>query len=152
MRRRDDGEQPPPSTSKRGEKEEQEHADEEEESSKEEKLKVVVRIRPLQKNEEPWPTGRTVGNRIGHQTDDAVDLRIERNSVSWEKNGQLKTLLADAVFQGDAAQDDVFHSVEGASMRFRDVDSPSDVGSLSFDDCADCIDGLLAGFDCSVFA
>ncbi|TMW68714.1 hypothetical protein Poli38472_006182 [Pythium oligandrum] len=37
-------------------------------------------------------------------------------------------LIADAVFQKDSSQSDVFHSVE------------------------DCIDGLLAGYDCSVFA
>ncbi|KAJ0404184.1 hypothetical protein P43SY_002027 [Pythium insidiosum] len=104
-------------------------AEDEKEDAKEEKLKVVVRVRPLQRHEEPCPDGKAAAG--SHQPDgggDAVELRIRDNSVSWEKNGQLKTLLADAVFQGDASQDDVFRSVE------------------------DCIDGLLAGFDCSVFA
>ncbi|KAJ0409174.1 hypothetical protein ATCC90586_010255 [Pythium insidiosum] len=92
-----------------------------------------VTLGGCQRHEEPCPDGKAAAGSNGgcHQPDgggDAVELRIRDNSVSWEKNGQLKTLLADAVFQGDASQDDVFRSVE------------------------DCIDGLLAGFDCSVFA
>ncbi|KAL4124990.1 hypothetical protein PRIC2_008581 [Phytophthora ramorum] len=46
----------------------------------------------------------------------------------WEKNGQLKTLKADAVFANGATQDSVYRSV------------------------SECVDALIAGFDCSVFA
>lgn len=112
-------------------------------NAKEERLKVVVRVRPLQKKEEPWSDSTEIAS------DEAVDggaarqrreregiptaplpstLRVHENSVTWEKNGQAKMLLADAVFDGNTGQEEIFQSVE------------------------DCVDSLLAGFDCSVFA
>ncbi|TYZ62291.1 hypothetical protein PybrP1_006972, partial [[Pythium] brassicae (nom. inval.)] len=102
--------------------------------AKEEKLKVVVRVRPLQKSEEPWATPAG-----GQQTDaerDAKDssgagsssLCIQDNHMLWEKNGQVKILMADAVFPESTPQRKVFESVQ------------------------DCVEGLFAGYDCSVFA
>jgi hypothetical protein len=105
-------------------------------SADEEKLKVVVRVRPLQKSEQPWSTPRGTcedddegapGRQRQHgggfsstfgiaipTTESA--LSMHEKSVTWEKNGQIKMLIADAVFSGSATQDEVFHSVEGELM------------------------------------
>ncbi|DBA00748.1 TPA: hypothetical protein N0F65_001219 [Lagenidium giganteum] len=96
----------------------------EESTEQEEKLKVVVRVRPLQKAEQPW----TKLALIPEPEQPSANKATGDNQVTWEKNGQDKMLLADAVFCGHASQKSVFDSVK------------------------DCVDGLLAGYDCSVFA
>lgn len=92
-------------------------------NSKEEKMKVVVRVRPLQVREEPWPKAAEDDVRGTNAT-----ITVQGNGVTWEKNGQVKILKADAVFTKGASQDIVYRSV------------------------SDCVDALIAGFDCSVFA
>jgi hypothetical protein len=74
----------------------------------------------------------------------------QSNSIEWEKNAQNKILTVDAVFGDHAEQDQVFRSVQGelplnGSLRGSDGVT---VRSLR----TDCVDGLLDGYDCSVFA
>jgi hypothetical protein len=102
-----------------------------ESEEKEEKLKVVVRIRPIQKNEDPWwekvvnsnertctPTS-TSSSTISSRTSTPPlpnlpsSLTLREKSLVWEKNGQTKTLMADAVFGHLSKQEEIFHSVEG---------------------------------------
>ncbi|ETI43625.1 hypothetical protein F443_11484 [Phytophthora nicotianae P1569] len=91
-----------------------------------EKMKVVVRVRPLQAREEPWP--KAAEDIRGTEGNSTATITVQQSEVVWEKNGQLKILKADAVFTQGASQDSVYRSV------------------------SDCVDGLIAGFDCSVFA
>ncbi|KAK1947961.1 Kinesin-like protein KIF15 [Phytophthora citrophthora] len=90
----------------------------------EEKMKVVVRVRPLQAREEAWSNGTEVDANVNLPT----TIIIQENEVRWEKNGQMKILKADAVFANGSSQDNVFCSV------------------------SESVDALIAGFDCSVFA
>ncbi|KAG2855259.1 hypothetical protein PC110_g17622 [Phytophthora cactorum] len=96
-------------------------------NSSEEKVKVVVRVRPLQAREEPWSKAAEADVR-GPDVNSTATITVQENEVIWEKNGQLKILKADAVFANGASQDSVYRSV------------------------SDCVDALIAGFDCSVFA
>ncbi|KAE9028194.1 hypothetical protein PF011_g1689 [Phytophthora fragariae] len=95
--------------------------------AREEKMKVVVRVRPLQAKEESWPKAATDIDVHGPDTSAPATITLQENEVMWEKNGQLKILKADAVFANGATQDRVYLSV------------------------AECVDALIAGFDCSVF-
>ncbi|KAG6610130.1 kinesin-like protein [Phytophthora cinnamomi] len=94
----------------------------------EEKMKVVVRVRPFQAKEEAWPKTAADADVRGPDTIVSATITAQDNQVMWEKNGQLKILKADAVFANGATQDNVYHSV------------------------SECVDALIAGFDCSVFA
>jgi hypothetical protein len=48
-----------------------------------------------------------------------VECTTQGNGITWEKNGQLKSLKADAVFTNDATQGSVYHSVSGAGLGCR---------------------------------
>ncbi|KAF1332068.1 Kinesin protein, partial [Globisporangium splendens] len=105
-----------------------------EENGTEGKLKVVVRVRPLQKNEEPWSStkggedeaddrlhnGEGVRGAPSTTTTSSLSIQV---LVLWEKNGLLKILTADAVFPGESPQDRVFQSVQGIMLKIASTDS-----------------------------
>ncbi|KAG6976652.1 hypothetical protein JG688_00001136 [Phytophthora aleatoria] len=86
-------------------------------NSSEEKVKVVVRVRPLQAREEPWSKAAEADVR-GPDVNSTATITVQENEVIWEKNGQLKILKADAVFANGALQDSVYRSVSDNGYSF----------------------------------
>ncbi|KAF1773922.1 Kinesin-like protein [Phytophthora cactorum] len=95
-------------------------------NSSEEKVKVVVRVRPLQAREEPWSKAAEADVR-GPDVNSTATITVQENEVIWEKNGQLKILKADAVFANGASQDSVYRSVSAMSGLQRDESGIVDV-------------------------